>query len=198
EIVRQIGAANTLVKQGGEWWADNTDYTAALESLHTGFRDQEILDGKKVLLLGAGGAARAIALGVVRAGAGLVIASRTTARAKKLAEELGCRYVTWENRGSELIDVLINCTPVGMHPNVDESPFQPHWLREEMLVFDTIYNPEQTLLLKQARERNCRTVSGLEMFVRQAAGQFVSFTGIPAPMDLMRDTLRRGISAVRR
>lgn len=198
EIVRQIGAANTLVKQAGEWWADNTDYSAALESLHTGFRDQELLEGKRVLLLGAGGAARAIALGVVRAGAGLVIASRTTARAKKLAEELGCRYVTWENRGSELIDVLINCTPVGMHPNVDESPFQPHWLREEMLVFDTIYNPEQTLLLKQARERNCRTVSGLEMFVRQAAGQFLSFTGMPAPMDLMRDTLRRGISAVRR
>lgn len=198
EIVRQIGAANTLLKQAGQWWADNTDYTAAMESLATGLREQEILDGKKVLLLGAGGAARAIALGIVRAGGGLVIASRTTDRAKKLATELGCRYVTWENRGSELIDVLINCTPVGMHPNVDESPFQAHWLREEMLVFDTIYNPEQTLLLKQARERNCRTVSGQEMFVRQAAAQFQAFTDMVPPMELMRDTLRRGISAVRR
>ncbi len=197
EIVRQIGAANTLVKRPDGWWADNTDYAAALESLETAFRDGESLDGKKVLILGAGGAARAIALGVVRRGGGLVIASRTTERAKKLSVELGCRYVTWENRGSELIDVLINCTPVGMHPKVDESPFQSHWLREEMLVFDTIYNPEQTLLLKQARERSCRTVSGLEMFVRQAAAQFRTFTGKEPPLDVMRQTLRRGISAVR-
>ncbi len=197
EIVRQIGAANTLVKRPEGWWADNTDYAAALESLETAFRAGESLDGKKVLILGAGGAARAIALGVVRRGGGLVIASRTTERAKKLSVELGCRYVTWENRGSELIDILINCTPVGMHPKVDETPFQPHWLREEMLVFDTIYNPEQTLLLKQARERSCRTVSGLEMFVRQAAAQFKTFTGKEPPLDVMRQTLRRGISAVR-
>lgn len=198
EIVRLIGAANTLVKRDSVWHADNTDYAAALDSLQTGFREGEILDGKRVLLLGAGGAARAIALGIVRLGGALVIASRTTERAKKLSAELGCRFVTWENRGSELVDILINCTPVGMHPNVDESPFQAHWMREEMLVFDTVYNPEQTLLLKHARERNCRTVSGQEMFVRQAAAQFQAFTGIDAPLDSLRETLRRGISAVKR
>jgi 3-dehydroquinate dehydratase/shikimate dehydrogenase len=81
-----------------------------------------------------------------------------------------------------------------MHPNVDETPYESHWLRENMLVFDTIYNPENTLLIKNARERGCRTVSGVEMFVRQAANQFEIFTRRPAPLDEMRSALRYGIS----
>ena len=70
----------------------------------------------------------------------------------ELATKLGCQQVQWENRGAVFCDILINCTPVGMHPNVNESPFPMHWLRDNMLVFDTVYNPENTLLLKQARE----------------------------------------------
>jgi len=77
---------------------------------------------------------------------------------------------------------------------VDASPFPMHWLRENMLVVDTIYNPENTLLLKRARERGCRVVSGVEMFVRQAAVQFELFTARAAPMETMRDVLRKGIS----
>src|SRR5690606_29927703 len=107
-----------------------------------------------------------------------------------------CRYVSWENRGAEYADILINCTSVGMYPNVDETPFQENWFRDDMLVFDTVYNPENTLLLKQARQHKCRTVSGLEMFVRQAAAQFELFTGSPAPLELMTETVRKGISAV--
>ena len=84
-----------------------------------------------------------------------------------------------------------------MHPNVNESPFHENWLRDEMIVFDTIYNPEQTLLLKQARAHNCRTVSGIEMFVRQAAAQFQCFTGQPAPLEMLKETLRTGISAAK-
>lgn len=198
EIVRQIGAANTLYRDvAGVWRSDNTDYTAALDSLQLALRPGETLEGKRVLMLGAGGVARAIGMGVTRRGCGLVIASRTSERARKLAEQLGCRYTTWENRGSESFDILINCTPVGMHPNVNDTPFEQNWLREESIVFDTIYNPEQTLLLKLARERGSKVVSGLEMFVRQAAAQFKLFTQIDPPLELMRETLRRGISAAK-
>jgi 3-dehydroquinate dehydratase/shikimate dehydrogenase len=126
-----------------------------------------------------------------------VVRGRTAARAKALAESLLCRHVTWENRGSEYADILINCTPVGMSPNMDETPFNDNWLREGMIVFDTIYAPENTLLLKEAKDRGCTTVSGVEMFIRQAAAQFERFTGKTASLDELRETLRRGISAAR-
>lgn len=196
--VRAIGAANTIYRAAdGTWSTANTDLTAAMAALQQGLRESETLEGKRVLILGAGGAARAISTGVMRQGAALVVTSRKVDRARKLAEELGCRYCTWENRGSEGIDILINCTPVGMSPNVDDSPFLETWLQEEMLVFDTIYNPEQTLLIRHARERGCRAVTGVEMFVRQAAAQYELFTRKAPPLDLMRETLRRAISAAR-
>ena len=73
--------------------------------------------------------------------------------------------------------MLVNCTPVGMHPNVDDSPYDKHYLRPSMIVFDAVYNPENTLLIKEARNRNCTVVTGVEMFVRQACLQFQLFTG---------------------
>ncbi|MCA9115198.1 MAG: shikimate dehydrogenase [Planctomycetaceae bacterium] len=203
EMATRIGAANTLVRQGdGQWLASNTDYQAALEALQEALRTMpggsDDLAGRKVLLLGSGGAARAIAMAMVQRQAAVTIASRTHSHAVKLSEELGCQQIQWENRGTVFSEILINCTPVGMHPEVDETPFAENWLREGMVVFDTVYNPENTLLLKQARERSCVTVSGIEMFVRQAALQFERFTGQEPPEELMRDTVRRGISAVRR
>lgn len=198
EIVLTIGAANTLYRDAsGFWRSANTDYTAALDALQLALKPDDTLSGKRILMLGAGGAARALAYGIVRAGGALVIASRTQDRARKLAEQLMCRFTSWENRGSESVDMLVNCTPIGMHPNVNETPFPQHWFREEMGVFDMVYNPEQTLLLKEAKERSCRTVSGMEMFIRQAAAQFELFTGKSVSLDDLRDTLRKGISAAK-
>ena len=198
DFVRQIGAANTLFRgPDGRWRSDNTDYQAALDSVALGLAAGETLQGKRVLMLGAGGVARAIGLGIIRSGGALAVTSRTATRSKALAEELHCRHVTWENRGSEFADILINCTPVGMYPEMNETPFNELWLREGMIVFDTIYTPENTLLIKQAKERGCVTVSGIEMFIRQAAGQFEKFTGKPASLDELRATLRRGISQAR-
>ncbi len=133
---------------------------------------------------------------MVQAGAIVTIANRNAKRAETLSDDIGCQHCTWENRGSGETDILINCTPVGMHPNVDDTPFPSHWLNEKMIVFDTVYNPETTLLIKQARERGCRVVSGVEMFVRQAAMQFDMFTGKNAPIDEMRSIIRRAISPV--
>jgi 3-dehydroquinate dehydratase/shikimate dehydrogenase len=84
-----------------------------------------------------------------------------------------------------------------MHPEVNETPFEESGMNRRMIVFDTIYNPEQTLLIKTAREHGCKTVSGLEMFVKQAELQFKFFTGEAAPTDVMRDTLRKTIGAAK-
>ena len=197
---QEIGAANTLYRDRHDVWrAANTDYEAALASIRIGLESGpagDTLQGKKVLMLGAGSIARTVGLGLARAGAALTIANRTHERAVTLAAKLACQQTLWENRGATYADILVNCTSVGMHPNVDDTPFPGNWLREGMLVFDTIYHPENTLLIKQAEARGCRTVSGVEMFVRQAAEQFECFTGQAAPLETMCETLRLGISPV--
>lgn len=200
EITQEIGAANTLVKsQSGNWHAKNTDYDAALDSIKLGFtaKGDDSLNGKRALILGSGGVAQAIGLSLSREGCALTLANRSKARGMQLAEDLSCQFVTWGNRGSVGADILVNCTPVGMFPEMNASPFEEHWLNEGMVVFDTIYNPENTLLLKHAKQRECYTVSGLEMFIRQAAAQFQYFTGQEASLDELRTTLRRAISPVR-
>ncbi|MFO0975517.1 MAG: shikimate dehydrogenase [Planctomycetaceae bacterium] len=195
-----MGAANTLFKREGAWCATNTDAPAALEAIQQGLKKSggvSDLVGRKTLILGAGGAARAVGHALIRNGAAVTLTNRNRDRGRSLAAELGCAFTSWENRGAEACEILVNCTPVGMHPNLDESPFEQHWLSDNTLVFDTVYNPEQTLLLKQAKERGCPTVSGIEMFIRQAALQFGLFTGFEAPRDYMAETLRKAMSAAR-
>lgn len=196
----EIGAANTLYKSDGEWKATNTDASAAMEAIQSGMLKaggSHELVGRKVLILGAGGVARAIAFALQNDGATVTITNRSRDRGKALAAELNCQFASWENRGAESCEILINCTSVGMHPNLNETPFEPNWLSDSTLVFDTVYNPEQTLLLKYARERGCTTVGGIEMFVRQAGRQFELFTGESAPLEYMTETLRRAMSAAR-
>jgi 3-dehydroquinate dehydratase/shikimate dehydrogenase len=199
--VKGIGAANTIVfektPEGTQMIGYNTDYRAALDSLDRAMQPPEYdrgqVEGKTVLVLGAGGAARAIVYGLKRRGANVIVAGRTTARAEQLATQMQCRSVDWAARHSVSPDVLINCTPVGMHPNLDESPFEKHHLRPAMVVFDTVYNPENTLLVKEARSQSCTVVTGVEMFVRQASLQFMLFAGKDSPWELMREVLKRAI-----
>ena len=196
----EIGAANTLYKSDGEWKATNTDASAAMEAIQSGMLKaggSHELVGRKVLILGAGGVARAIGYALQNDGATVTITNRSRDRGKALAAELKCQFASWENRGAESCEILINCTSVGMHPNLNETPFEPNWLSDSTLVFDTVYNPEQTLFLKHARERGCPTVGGIEMFVRQAGRQFELFTGESPPLDYMTETLRRAMSAAR-
>lgn len=192
-----IGACNTLVFNDGKIVGHNTDHQAALDSLEQALEDHHgrkgTLEGQTALVLGAGGAAKAIAYGLKRMGATVTIAGRTPQRATQLAEALSCKTVDWANRFASQPDILVNCTPVGMHPNVDATPYDKHHLRPSMVVFDTVYNPENTLLIKDARSQSCTVVTGVEMFVRQACLQFKQFTGQEAPADLMRDVLKRAI-----
>jgi 3-dehydroquinate dehydratase / shikimate dehydrogenase len=198
--VTDSGAANTLYRNAqGKWCAINTDYEAALTVIREKVAETGggSLEGKRVLLLGAGGVAKAIGLALTRAGAAMTVTNRSKDRGKALAEQLNCQFLGWENRGTPFVDILVNCTPVGMFPDTESTPFQQNWFRENMIVFDTIYNPETTLFLKEAKARMCHTISGLEMFVRQAAEQFECFTNTEPPLDVMRKTLRRAISPVR-
>jgi 3-dehydroquinate dehydratase / shikimate dehydrogenase len=203
--VERTSSCNTVVVQDdGRRVGYNTDYRAAMDSLEAamGGREREEdpspLFEKQVLILGAGGVARAIAFGLMRRGAHLSITNRHDDRATRLAEEVGGRSVTWSMRATNLVDVVINATPVGMHPNVDDTPLPPAaFNRPGMVVFDTIYHPENTMLIKLARERGCQIVTGVDMFLRQAAYQFKLYTGQEPPVDAMVVALKQKLSPLR-
>ncbi|MCC6419542.1 MAG: shikimate dehydrogenase [Gemmataceae bacterium] len=200
-LVEQTQAANTLMRVEDGWEAYNTDTQAALESLQANLPPTpdgtpSSLGTRSVLILGAGGVARAIAHGLKGHVGTLTITNRTAERAVKLAEEVSCRTVDWGARHSVLCDLLINCTSVGMYPDMDETPVHHSFLRPGLMVFETIYTPETTLLVKEARARGCHVLTGIDMFVRQAALQFQLFTGREPPLELMRGIVKRALSPV--
>lgn len=199
--VKSIAAVNTVVYDGSEAIGYNTDYNAAMDCLEHSLgaigAKPSPLALKRALVLGAGGVARPIVFGLAKRGAKVTVASRTFQRAERLAKAFDVKAVDWESRHRGNYEILVNCTPVGMHPNVDESPVSKSFLKPSMLVFDTVYNPESTLLIKEARSRNCIDVTGVEMFVRQAMLQFYLFTRHEAPAQLMRDVLKKTIGPVR-
>ncbi len=162
----------------------------------TGMLDKP-LSHVRALILGAGGAARAVVYGLRSAGAVCVITNRTPERAADLARRFAAESIPWEDRGRERYDLVVNCTPIGMHPNVDETPLEARFFGPRTVVFDTVYNPEQTLLVKHARESGSQVITGVDMFVAQAARQFEIFTGQSPPLEAMRDQVRRSISAAR-
>lgn len=205
ENVKIAGAANTLVRRpDGTYAAANTDFPAAVDSLraHLAERGGDTpppeLNQLFVMVLGAGGAARAVAHGLHKEGAHLTVTARSHDRASRLAGEIDCRVVDWQGRHNVTCDVLVNCTPVGMHPNVDESPIHASFLKPGLVVFDTVYTPENTLLIREAKARGCHVVTGVDMFVRQAARQFELFTGLTPPVDQMREIMRKAMSPLTR
>lgn len=196
ELTRKIGAINTIkIDAGGSCRGENTDYAAALDALcaATGKRRAD-LAGQTVAVLGAGGSARAIVAGLRHYGAEVQVFSRTVSRAEALAAEFSCRAAGMDAIGRTSATIVINCTPVGMHPNVNASPMEDFPPCVEV-VFDTIYNPIHTRLLRQASQRGLRTASGLEMFVNQGAAQFEIWTGRPAPREVMRRVARETLDA---
>ena len=140
--------------------------------------------------MGAGGAARAIAYGLRGKVARLTIANRTVPRAERLAAELGVEACSLDEMEGLSPDVLVNGTSVGMWPRVDESPAPAGMLRPGMVVFDSVYNPIRTRLLKDAEQAGATTAPGLEWFLNQAAEQIELWTGEAAPRAAMEDALR--------
>ena len=185
ETVQVTGACNTLLRKANRWEGYNTDGMAALESVG----GATVTRNKTVLVLGAGGAAKAVGYALIQSGGRVIVTNRTHQRAEQLAEELVCDLVPWEKRISVQADMVVNCTSVGMFPHTEGSPFPTDAIKPGTIVFDTVYNPKWTRLLTEASERGCSVVAGREMFVLQAAGQFRIFTGKPAPLELMREVV---------
>ncbi len=187
---QKIGAVNTVVKEGAGWAGYNTDCAAAVAAIETctAIRD------KRVLILGCGGTAKAIGFGVKEKDGRLTVAyNKNKERGEILAKELDCELIHCRAAGTRAIDILINCSPVGMSPNVNETPFAAENFKAGMVVFDAVYNPLETRLLREAKSAGCAVVPGSEMFVNQAARQFALWTGQPAPVAVMRQALLEGL-----
>jgi 3-dehydroquinate dehydratase/shikimate dehydrogenase len=195
---RRIGAVNTLRAEDGRYVGYNTDCAGALDAI-TGALDcgQEDLSGLGVEILGAGGAARAVVVGLRDCGCDVTVCNRHQSRGRALAEEFGCRSKPWESRGLDRdVRLLINCTSVGMWPDVEGTPMPADRLREDCIVFDLVYNPIQTRLLRDARRAGCRIIDGLSMFVNQAATQFNLWTSTWAGRSFMRATVEAELEKV--
>lgn len=200
ENVVGIRACNTVVFKGENALGYNTDCDAAMQSLKPQFNfdnPDKPFEGAEVLIMGAGGVARALAFGLKRGGANVYITARDYRKADQLATKLKCRSIDWAKRANHHCDVLINATPVGQTPNLNETPFDEEWFEKHMIVFDVVYNPEQTLFIKLARQAGCRTITGVDMFVQQAAAQFKLFTGREPNFSLARKEIKRATSPAR-
>ncbi len=185
EIAKKIGAVNTIVNENGTLYGYNTDWIGILEPIekHTDLQD------KTVALIGAGGAARAAAFAVTSKGAKLLIFNRTHEKAKKLAEEFGgIAYSLDQIKNIETADIIINTTPVGLKEK-NETPVPKEFLSSKQIVFDAVYGLEETQLIKDAKEKNAKTITGIEMLFHQGFAQFKLFTGYDAPFDAMTKAL---------
>jgi len=177
----KIGACNTVVRaQDGKLYGFNTDTAGIVRPVE---RRLNTLEGARILVIGAGGAARAAVFGLKERGSEVYILNRSAAPAKKLAHQARARIIKRQDLKKLAFDVIINATPVGMG-NMRETPLQDKEINARY-VFDMIYDPPETRLLKLARERGAQIIPGIEMFVHQAARQFEIWTGKPAPWDEM-------------
>ncbi|MCK4884453.1 shikimate dehydrogenase, partial [Candidatus Bathyarchaeota archaeon] len=193
---KAIGAVNTILSNQGKLIGYNTDGNGAMIALQeNGVYPEE----KKLVLLGAGGAAKAIAYHAAQDVDELVILNRTPEKAKKLAEALRKSFGNKVKGGTlsstvlkdelETADILVNATSVGMHPDVNISPVPSSLLRRDLCVMDIIYNPLETRLIADAKSVGAKVVSGLEMLIYQGAVAFEIWTNCPAPVEVMRNAV---------
>jgi shikimate dehydrogenase len=192
-VAEAMGAVNTLVSGPRGWLGYNTDAGAIASALSEACE----ISGSRVVILGAGGAARAAAFALSARGATITLCNRTGARAEDLAQQVGGQSALIESLSSDAHDIIINATPIGMSDRSDEtsSPFPVEWLRGNEVVFDFVYRPRETPLLRHAARKGCTIVEGLEMFVRQAAEQYRLWVGgdSAAPLDIMRRAAEKAL-----
>ncbi|MEK6800159.1 MAG: type I 3-dehydroquinate dehydratase [Planctomycetota bacterium] len=195
-LARRIGAVNTICFRDGEATGFNTDCYAAVSSLVDALgASRAELAGVSIDILGGGGATRAVATGLHELGARLTVFARSAEPIADWCASLGCELRPWSDRVRRKGEVVINCTPMGMWPEVDSSPLPAASLSGCRLVFDLIYRPLQTALLREAEAAGCRAVNGLYMFVRQAAAQFELWTGRRPDAASARSFLEQRLSA---
>ncbi|XP_052140499.1 bifunctional 3-dehydroquinate dehydratase/shikimate dehydrogenase, chloroplastic-like isoform X3 [Oryza glaberrima] len=202
-VAKSIGAISTIIRRpDGKLVGYNNDYIGAISAIEDGIggpgsKNAAVtpLAGRLLVVVGAGGAGKAIAYGAKEKGARIVVANRTYEKAVSLAAAVGghaLRLAELETFRPEEGMILANATSLGMYPNVDGTPIPKQALSFYDVVFDAVYAPKVTRLLREAEECGVKVVSGVEMFLRQALGQFERFTnGIEAPESLMREVLAK-------
>jgi 3-dehydroquinate dehydratase/shikimate dehydrogenase len=190
-LAADIGAVNTVVVRGdGSLYGCNTDYVGVLRALEKKLK----IKGSRALIFGAGGSARAAAFALSRAGAIVGICARREKASKELARAVGGEVIPRRALRTEFFDVVINATPVGMHPNSGISPLAPGELHCR-IVMDLIYRPQRTQLLKLAAQKGIATVSGVEMFLAQGLAQWEIWTETRAPEASMRRAVLAALRA---
>ncbi len=197
ESAKNVGAVNTILNKEGTLIGYNTDGKGALMALEA---SQGELSNKKILILGAGGASRSISYTLAQETRELVVLNRTIEKAESLVKELLTTFGNKVRYGGlsrsrikaelEDADILINATSVGMHPNEDKTPIDQNLLRSKLTIFDLIYHPLETRLLREAKAVGARTIDGLAQLVYQGAASFEIWTGRSAPVDVMMKAAR--------
>ncbi len=200
--VKFLGSANTILNRAGKLSGFNTDGVGALKALKE--NDVEVSE-KKVLLLGAGGAAKAIAFALAEEAGGIAILNRAAEKAAVLADALhhmfgkeivgGALSPSAVQKKLQDADILINATSVGMHPNINQSLAAPQWLKPSLTVMDIVYNPVETKLAKDAKAAGAKVISGVEMLIYQGAASFEIWTGRSAPIEVMRKAALKKLSS---
>jgi shikimate dehydrogenase len=179
---KKIGAVNTIINREGILSGFNSDGLGAVKAL----LEKTRIKDKHVVILGAGGAARAIGFAIISEGGRVTIINRTPAKGEALANDLGADFQPTLKMNKTDCHILINTTPVGMIPDIDAMPVEKQDLDKAMVVMDIVYNPLKTRLLKTAEDIGCRTIDGVSMFVYQGAFQLELWTGMTAPVEAMR------------
>jgi shikimate dehydrogenase len=205
KLARVIGSVNTVANQEGHLVGYNTDGAGFIDSLKEDAKADP--RGKKIVVLGAGGASRAVSIMLAEAGAkAITITDIIEDKARALSLYIGSYFESYCDfartnsprlqKAIDEADILVNSTPVGMHPKIDESPLPDNIsLHPRLLVYDLVYNPAKTKLLKTAKSIGCHTCSGLGMLVRQGALAFTIWTGEEAPIDVMREAAEEALQS---
>ncbi len=183
------GAVNTLIRSGSSWHGENSDIEGFIRPL----RRRMHLGRIRAVVLGGGGAARAVVCALRSQGALVCVVTRNPEKGQKLAAAFGEEYEPWEKIPSLRWDLLVNATPVGMYPHTEQSPVPAECLTGKW-VYDLVYNPRDTRLLRDSAARGCKSISGFEMFLGQAMKQQQLWFGSPAPEDVMRGELENALS----
>jgi shikimate dehydrogenase len=190
-MARRIGAVNTIVNQDGRLGGFNSDSPGAMAAL----LEKTPVANRQVAVIGAGGAARALAHGITTHGGQLTIVNRSPDKGERLAAEWDCNFCPLSNFTGGGFDILINTTSVGMTPHADQIPVSDTCLGPTKTVMDIVYNPLETRLMRAARDAGCTVVDGVAMFVHQGAFQFERWTGKKAPVQLMKKTVMEALDA---
>jgi shikimate dehydrogenase len=199
EVAKQIGAVNTVCRrEDGSLYGTSTDGIGFLRSLE--LEQVPLGEDLEVVVLGTGGSARAVANALIQVGAKVTVVSRHRDRAAQMLWELGAEAHALQYSDPAVVQamqrsrVLVNTTPLGLYPHVEEMPpIPPEGLHPDMLVYDLIYNPPVSRLLREAQKRGCATMNGVKMLVYQGAESFRLWTGQYPPIDVMEQVVRKAL-----